>query len=214
MKRAVSRVGSNWRRSLGGLGLWLACAAPLLASIPRANSSQQWAAVGAPVSCASVRVFAAHDSVVSVRSDHRDRVTNVTTTVSNLTWNVGYRYDGSGNVTNLVYPGNRVVRYVYDAENRVTAVTDWNNRTIRFGYDARGRLTALTNDATGVTSSFSYDLENRVTGYQHRNAGGAFAARTLWRNAVGYKTQEDLNAGLTPLLPPVLASSAKAISYQ
>ncbi len=45
----------------------------------------------------------------------------------------------NGNVTDLIYPGNRKVTYFYDNLNRMTNVTDWSGRKTAITYDLDSR---------------------------------------------------------------------------
>jgi RHS repeat-associated protein len=126
-------------------------------------------------------------------------VTNVTTAVSNVTWQIGYAYDNSGNTTNIIYPGNRIVRYSFDAENRLNSITDWNSRVTTFQYNSAGLLTNVLYPNT-TTASYQYDAEKRLTKVTHKTAGGSkFVERDILRNAIGYVQQINLQAGLNPV---------------
>jgi len=52
--------------------------------------------------------------------DAYDRVSTYTDADGNL---IQYRYDANGNLTSLIYPGNKTVTYSYDSRNRLTNVT-------------------------------------------------------------------------------------------
>jgi YD repeat-containing protein len=56
---------------------------------------------------------------------------------------IQYRSDANGNLTNLIYPGDRTVNYYYDSNNRLTNVTDWAGRQTAYAYDLAGRLTSV-----------------------------------------------------------------------
>ncbi len=138
-------------------------------------------------------------SMVILGYESCDRLSSVTGQIGSASWLLSYGYDKSGNVTNLVYPGSNVVSYVYDAEERLTSVTDWNHKTTTFNYDNAGRLTGVAY-GNGGTATFGYDSENRVTSLSHTAPGGSnFVSRAITRNAVGYKIQENINAGLNPV---------------
>ena len=98
---------------------------------------------------------------------------------------IQYRRDQNGNVTNLIYPGNRVVIYSYDSLNRLTNVTDWGSRQTTLTYDLANRLTSITRpnntvriisySAAGETTNI---VEATTTGFpiafyqlQYNNAG-------------------------------------------
>ena len=66
-----------------------------------------------------------------------------------------YRYDANGNLTNLIYPGNRVVAYAYDSLNRLTNITDWANRKTSLEYDLARRLRKIT-QPNGTVRTMDY----------------------------------------------------------
>ena len=129
-----------------------------------------------------------------------DRLSTANGQIGGAAWSLSYGYDKSGNVTNLVYPGGKTVQYVYDEEERLKSVTDWNNKQTTFGYDNAGKLTGIAY-ANGTSATIGYDSENRVTSLYHAASGGGshFVDRGIIRNAVGYKLQENINAGLNPV---------------
>ena len=55
--------------------------------------------------------------------DAYNRVSAYTGVSGNL---IQYHFDASGNLTNLIYPGNRMVTYAFDSQNHLTNVTDWS----------------------------------------------------------------------------------------
>ncbi len=132
--------------------------------------------------------------------DNCDRLTSVTGHVNGVTWGIGFGYDVDGNVTSIVYPGNNHVWYGYDQQDRLTNVLVWTGKQTFFGYDNDGRLTGIAYP-NGTSATFGYDSENRVTSFYHAPSGGGnhFVDRAITRNAVGYKFQENINAGLNPV---------------
>ena len=97
---------------------------------------------------------------------------------------IQYRYDAGGNLTNLVYPGNRTVRYFYDNLNRLTNVTDWANRQTSFTYDLASRLSTVTRP-NGTIRAISYDDVDEITNIVEQTASRAPIAffRLNWNNA-------------------------------
>jgi len=135
---------------------------------------------------------------VAMRYDNRDRLTNATTTAGSASWSVGYRHDLNGNTTNILYPGGLVCTYTFDTQDRCTKVTDWLGRETQFGYDDASRLTSITYPAAnGVSASYGYDAMGRRTSYSYTK-GSTLAARTLVRNALGFKYQENVTTGYAP----------------
>ena len=89
--------------------------------------------------------------------DAYDRVSSYRDSDGNL---IQYRRDANGNVTNLVYPGNRNVYYAFDALNRMTNVTDWSGRQTRLTYDLASRLTTVTRPNNTIRV-LNYDAAGR-----------------------------------------------------
>jgi uncharacterized protein RhaS with RHS repeats len=89
------------------------------------------------------------------------------------------------------------VAVAYGAENRLLGVAISASsaplREISFSYDGASRLTNIVYP-NGVNSTFGYDAENRVTNYTH----GAFVNHVITRDPRGFKTREDIYAGLIP----------------
>ena len=75
---------------------------------------------------------------------------------------IQYRRDQNGNVTNLIYPGNRMVSYSYDSLNRITTVTDWASRQTTLAYDLANHLTSITRP-NGTVRQVSYDAAGQAT---------------------------------------------------
>jgi RHS repeat-associated protein len=75
---------------------------------------------------------------------------------------IQYRYDAGGNLTSLIYPGNRPVTYLYDSLNRMTNVTDWSGRKTSIGYDLDSRITSIIRP-NGSYRTISYDAAGQAT---------------------------------------------------
>ena len=91
--------------------------------------------------------------------DAYNHVSSYRDTSGNL---IQYRYDANGNLTNLIYPGNRTVAYAYDSLNHLTNVTDWTGRKSSLAYDLDGHLTTLTRP-NGTFRTLNYDAAGQVT---------------------------------------------------
>jgi RHS repeat-associated protein len=132
--------------------------------------------------------------------DEMNRMARSEVSLSSLSsFAVTNSYDLNGNRTNIVYPGGLNVSYTYDAEDRLASVTAKNaqiTNNFSFGYDGANRLTNM-GYPNGVSSLFGYDVESRVTNYTH----GAFINRTIQRDPRGFKTSENITAGLGPAFP-------------
>jgi RHS repeat-associated protein len=91
--------------------------------------------------------------------DAYDRVSSYQDADGNV---IQYSYDTSGNLTNLMYPGNRSVSYYYDSLNRLTNVTDWSSRTTTYTYDLANRIKAIARP-NGTTRMINYDSAGETT---------------------------------------------------
>jgi YD repeat-containing protein len=100
--------------------------------------------------------------------DAYDRVATYRDADGNL---MQYRYDPSGNLTNLVYPGGKNVFYAYDSLNRLTNVTDWANRKTSLEYDLASRVTKITRP-NGTRRELTYDDAGQTTKVIERQASG------------------------------------------
>lgn len=74
---------------------------------------------------------------------------------------VGYEYDRVGNLTQLTYPGGRVVTYLYNTDNRLVQVEDGPTRITAYEYDSFGRLVTTTLP-NGVVAVNQYDDANHL----------------------------------------------------
>jgi len=140
-------------------------------------------AISNPVS----RIVFSHDSM--------NRLTNSTLTAS-TSLTVSSSYDLSGNRTNILYPGGLSVSYTYDAENRLESVianhANFTNE-FTFGYDGASRLVSMSYP-NGIDTTIGYDAESRVSSYSH----SSIINRAIQRDLRGFKTREDIYAGLVP----------------
>ena len=75
---------------------------------------------------------------------------------------IQYRYDASGNVTNLIYPGGKNVYYAYDSLNRMTNVTDWSGRKSSITYDLASHITSIVRP-NGSYRTIGYDAAGQAT---------------------------------------------------
>ena len=82
---------------------------------------------------------------------------------------VSYEYDAAGNITKIIYPGNKNVTYAYDQLNRIKTVTNWLSQTTTYNYDDAGRLTSVTN-FNGTVTSYGYDNANRMISLQNKTS--------------------------------------------
>jgi RHS repeat-associated protein len=113
--------------------------------------------------------------------DAYNRVSSYRDVYGNL---IQYRHDTSGNLTNLIYPGNRTVAYAYDNLNHLTNVTDWAGRVTTLAYDLDGHLTRITRP-NGTFRTISYDAAGQVTNIWEQMANSLPIAwfRLNWTNS-------------------------------
>lgn len=130
--------------------------------------------------------------------DAYDRVQSYRDADGNL---IQYKYDASGNLTNLIYPGNRVVAYGYDSLNRLTNITDWANRKTVISYDLANRVTSITRP-NGTIQTNSYDVAGQVTNIWERASDGTpvVVFKFNWNNAarVGWEFAAPLPHAYAP----------------
>jgi len=133
--------------------------------------------------------------------DPMNRLTNSVLQVSGFTSQVSSSYDLNGNRTNIVYPGGLSVGYSYDSENRLSGVLvsapSAPPRSFSFSYDGASCLTNLVYP-NGVTGSFVHNPNGQIIEYRYQTGASNFLRRVMERNALGFKTVEDIYAGPVP----------------
>jgi len=133
---------------------------------------------------------------VTFAYDVMNRLAASTQSISSVNFAIQNSYDLNGNRTNITYPGGLVVNYSFDEGNRLASASAQNTNgtyTFSFGYDGASRLTGISYP-NGINSTFGYDAESRVTNYVH----GTVLNHTIARDLRGFKTREDIYAGLVP----------------
>jgi RHS repeat-associated protein len=113
--------------------------------------------------------------------DAYDRVSSYRDTDGNV---IQYRTDANGNLTNLVYPGGKIVSYFYDSLNRLTNVTDWANRKTTIEYDLASRVQKIIRP-NGTVREMNYDAAGQMTNIVERLTNNAPIAffKLNWNNA-------------------------------
>jgi len=116
----------------------------------------------------TVYAFDANDNVTNVTEngltsgwtyDAFNRVSTYTDVYGNL---IQYRFDPNGNLTNLIYPGNRTVLYAYDNQNHLTNVLDWSGRKTSITYDLAGHVLTILRP-NGSLRTMGYDVAGQMT---------------------------------------------------
>jgi RHS repeat-associated protein len=100
----------------------------------------------------------ANSSVTSYEYDKLERFARMTEPGNVVTT---YAYDAVGNLVREV-KGSTTKTYAYDADDRLWDITV-GTAGMRYGYDNNGNRKWAYDKATQVNTSFSYDLENRMT---------------------------------------------------
>lgn len=76
-----------------------------------------------------------------------------------------FTYDAMGNLRKVVDPDNLTTEYVYDARGQLTRLVSPDTGTTTYDYDAAGNRVSQTDNRTpSVTSTYTYDALNRLTG--------------------------------------------------
>jgi len=124
---------------------------------------------------------APNDAVIS-RFDYTYNSSGRRTSMTTLEGTYTYGYDPLGQLVSVTYPNNRIVEYGYDAvgnrmevvdngvsipytTNNVNQYTDVNG--VIYTYDADGNMKTKTEGS--VTTTYSYDIENRLIGVSTPN---------------------------------------------
>lgn len=136
--------------------------------------------------------------------DSRNRLRNY---VDARNKTIGYRHDGNGNLTEIIYPDGRgSVLYTYDTLNRLETVTDWANRVTRYHYDINGRL-KLVERPNGTKRGHAWDAAGQMRGVSEINSYGTplyYAANR--HDAAGRQDQEIVFPSLHPHTPPAFSA--------
>lgn len=106
---------------------------------------------------------------LSYTYDERNRIRSFTDVRGKT---IGYRYDGNGNLTQLIYPdGKGSVFYTWTPLNQLEKVTDWSGRETRYFYDLAGRLIRVERQ-NGTQRRVSYDAVSQLKGINEISATG------------------------------------------
>ncbi|MFJ5882990.1 DUF6531 domain-containing protein [Kitasatospora cineracea] len=103
----------------------------------------------------------------------------------------GFRYDGNGNLADVLDASGRPLRLTYDEAGRITSWTGRNQFRYRYVYDRSGRCVQTRGDGGFLDAVFAYDTERRITTV--RDSLGHLTAYQL--NEAGQTTAETDAAG-------------------
>ena len=84
-----------------------------------------------------------------------------------------YTYTGEPNwyLSALEYGNGGTVSYEYDQQGRVTRETFGDGTTVTYDYDNTGALATVTDSATGIKTTYYYDLIDRMVKYVESGTG-------------------------------------------
>jgi RHS repeat-associated protein len=124
--------------------------------------------------------FNLQPSTCNYTYDAYNQVQTYTDSSGNL---IQYKYDVGGNVTNLIYPGNKTVTYAYDSLNRLTNIMDWSGRKSRITYDLASHVTGIVRP-NGSYRTIAFDAAGQATNIyeQMSNSLPVAVFRYAWTN--------------------------------
>jgi YD repeat-containing protein len=108
-------------------------------------------------------------------TDGLGRLTQAFEDPSVLNWETDYSYDALDDLTSVVQGGSRNRSFSYDSLGRLTQSINPESGTINYSYDTNGNLSSKIAPAPNqvgsqtVTTSYTYDALNRVTGRTYSN---------------------------------------------
>jgi RHS repeat-associated protein len=129
-------------------------------------------------------------ATVTLTYDPFNRVNSIT---DELSYTKVFNYDFANRPTLVTFPDGTTTQYTYnlldpasvtdrlqrktlyehDVDRRLTSVTDPLGRMIHYSYCSCGAISGVT-DAAGNTTSFTFDLENRITSTQYADGSQTF----------------------------------------
>jgi YD repeat-containing protein len=131
-----------------------------------ANGTTAASVLYAPDANGNVLTVTEGANVLTRTFDQRDRVLSYTNAQSEQ---IGYRYDASGNLVQLIYPGSKTVTYAYDSREQLTTITDWSARETTLTWDDAGRLLKVARP-NGTYRDYQYDAAGRMIQVAERKA--------------------------------------------
>ena len=103
--------------------------------------------------------YGAFDQLSSVRIGQRTLVSHT------------YSSDGNRTLTRSTYGNGDSVSYTYDALGRATSKAYENGDTVGYRYDNSSNLGIMTDSATGRSTQYFYDFQNRLMRYEESGQG-------------------------------------------
>ena len=140
--------------------------------------------------------MATQDDTTFVYDDVSGQVTKETTKLTkNKDVVKNYTYDSAGNKSAFaVKVGDDTklsLQYTYDGASKLTAVTDEDGKVVDYSYDTDGNLSERTVAGNGMTTTYAYDYQNRLTSLKNRTGSAGVISEYDSEYLVnGQKTKE------------------------
>ncbi|MEU4926804.1 DUF6531 domain-containing protein [Streptomyces yokosukanensis] len=124
---------------------------------------------------------------------------------------VSYRYDETGNLSEVINSSGLPLRFAYDEAGRITSWTDRNDTTYTYTYDESGRVVRTGGSGGFLSGTLSYDDSTRTTTvvnslghasqYEHNEA----LRLVRETNPLGHTTRQEWDAKhrLTAVVDPL-----------
>lgn len=128
-------------------------------------------------------------AVITRSYDERGRLESYKRAVDAVVqYEIGYQWDGVGNLTRLTYPDGKQVHYTYNARNLMETVTDWAGRQTVYSYDRIGRLTGISRPYNQTNASFALDAAGQIREIRESRNGALFSYLNFTHDAAGQIT--------------------------
>ena len=139
--------------------------------------------------------MATQDDTTFTYDDVSGQVTKETTKLTkNKDVVKNYTYDSAGNKSAFaVKVGDDTklsLQYTYDGASKLIAVTDEDGKVVDYGYDTDGNLSERTVAGNGMTTTYAYDYQNRLTSLKNQTGKGVISEYTSEYLTNGQKAKE------------------------
>ena len=139
--------------------------------------------------------MATQDDTTFTYDDVSGQVTKETTKLTkNKDVVKNYTYDSAGNKSAFaVKVGDDTklsLQYTYDGASKLTAVTDEDGKVVDYSYDTDGNLSERTVAGNGMTTTYAYDYQNRLTSLKNQTGKGVISEYTSEYLTNGQKAKE------------------------
>ena len=99
-----------------------------------------------------------------------------------------YSNDANRYLTKSTYGNNDYITYAYDKYGRTTSKTYDDGDKVSYAYDNNGNLGLVTDSATGRTTKYLYDFQDRLSRYEELGTG--YSSTVEW----SYNTDNELTS--------------------